>query len=317
MAAGAAWIRDYDPTRPIHYEGAQGDPTHPAYVEGKEGLNLQLNPDDPSYVDVISRMYATVDQLEAMSSALHVKRPIILCEYSHAMGNSLGNYGEYWDLIRSRPNLIGGFIWDMIDQGLLTTNERGEEYLAYGGDFGDIPNSGNFCINGVFSSDRKPNPHAWEARHVHRPVVFEGVDLQAGKIRMINRFSFTSTEDYEIHWSLCENGEVIQDGILNPVSVKPGGSDILHIPFKTEKTDPANDYHLTMSLHETKDRPWCDAGHELASDQLVLHTSDPDPEESGVPDQEVLVQDHDGKILISSTGFSLTLSREDGAIFRV
>ena len=186
FAASAGWIKDYDPTRLLHYEGAQGDHTARGYKEGKQGLSLVLNPDDAPFVDVISRMYATLEDLDAMSSALHVNRPIIMCEYVHAMGNSIGNYGEYWDMIWERSNLIGGYIWDMIDQGLETKNVFGEKYLAYGGDFKDVPNDGNFCINGVFTSDRKPHPHAWEVKYINQPVVFEAVD--ADETEMNNPF---------------------------------------------------------------------------------------------------------------------------------
>ena len=164
------------------------------------------NPRDPSYVDVISRMYARIDQIENLATSPYIDRPMILCEYVHGMGNSLGTLGDYWDAIRSHKNLIGGFIWDMVDQGLVKKDQNGNEFYAYGGDFDDLPNDTNFCINGVFSPDKKPNPHAWEAKYVFQPVVFEKASsLQS--IHVINRFDFTNLNQYEIRWELQEEGK--------------------------------------------------------------------------------------------------------------
>ena len=124
FAAASAWVKDYDPSRFVHYEGAQGDPTDPHYLEGDAGQTAyrgraMANPDYPDYVDVVSRMYPDLPQLIAMSNSPHITRPIIMCEYLHAMGNSIGGLSEFWKEVRERPNLIGGFIWDMIDQGLV------------------------------------------------------------------------------------------------------------------------------------------------------------------------------------------------------
>ncbi|MGS0527984.1 glycoside hydrolase family 2 TIM barrel-domain containing protein [Zobellia nedashkovskayae] len=120
MPPPQARIKDFDPSRFIHYEGAQGDPTDPDYKEGDEGQKVfrgaaHANPDDPDYVDVLSRMYPEIYQLKHMATSPHIDRPIIMCEYAHAMGNSIGSLGDYWDYIRGKPNLIGGFIWDMIE----------------------------------------------------------------------------------------------------------------------------------------------------------------------------------------------------------
>ncbi len=314
FAASAGWIRDYDPTRLIHYEGAQGDPTSPAYKEGQGALKLALNPDDRPYVDVISRMYSPLEDLEAMSSALHVKRPIVLCEYVHAMGNSIGNYGEYWDLIWERPNLIGGFIWDMIDQGLEAKNGSGEKYLAYGGDFGDIPNDGNFCINGVFTSDRKPHPHAWEVKYINQPVVFEAVDAEEGRVRVISRYNFTNLEDFEIRWSISGNGEQISSGKINTPNLEPGGSTVLDVPLSWKRNEPGVEYFLRMSLHEKEDRFWCEKGYEIAYQQIALESKEAPAGMEEVPEQDLTVHDNGGEIVISSLEFSATFSREDGSM---
>lgn len=266
-AAAAGWIRDYDPTRFIHYEGAQGQPEHPDYNKGMWNLYM-ANPDDPLYVDSISRMYPLIEQLRSLAEAPHISRPIIMCEYAHAMGNSLGNMTDYWKLIRSKPNLIGGYIWDWIDQGLLTTNKEGVAYFAYGGDFGDKPNSSNFCLNGIISSDRMPTAKAIECKYIFQPAVFEAVDLQAGAVRIYNRFNFTNIKAYALHWSLLENGESIASGALEAVDCPPGESKVVSVPATTQAFKPGAEYGLRLSLHETADRPWCKAGYEIAKEVL-------------------------------------------------
>ena len=310
FAASAGWIRDYDPTRLIHYEGAQGDPTSRAY---REGQKLVLNPDDPPYVDVLSRMYASIDEIDAMSSALHVKRPIVLCEYVHAMGNSLGNYGEYWDLIWDRPNLIGGYIWDMIDQGLEVKNVFGQKYLAYGGDFGDIPNDGNFCMNGVFDSYREPNPHAWEVKYVNQPVAFEAAGGDETKVRLISRYNFTNLEEYEIRWSLSADGEQSGSGKIKSPDLLPGASTVLDVPFRIRKK-PGVEYFLRLSLHEQEDRPWCEKGYEIAYQQIPLEVEKAEPVGYPLPDQELTVQEGEDEIVISGPGFSVSFDREEGSM---
>ena len=158
-AAMAGWIKDFDPTRLLHYEGAQGHPNHPDYLDPDDPEKMTLAggpqrdfPHDPQFVDVVSRMYPPPDVLKLLADKELSHRPVMMCEYAHSMGNSLGNFKEYWDLIRTDDRLIGGFIWDYVDQGLEKTDENGVSYLAYGGDFGDRINDENFCINGILSA---------------------------------------------------------------------------------------------------------------------------------------------------------------------
>ena len=225
-AGAAGWVKEFDPTRFIHYEGAQGQPEHPDYTAyGSEEFRKKgrtANPTDPLWVDVISRMYANLEDLEALAKSPYISRPIMECEYAHAMGNSLGNFQEYWDLMHSYPNLIGGFIWDWIDQGVLTTDENGKEFFAYGGDFGDQPNDNNFCMNGVIASDRTPKPQTWEAKYVMQPVQITAVDLKNGLVRMLSRFNFENLNAYKVSWTLNEDATEIQSGVLEGLSLNPG-----------------------------------------------------------------------------------------------
>lgn len=275
FVAAAAWVRDFDPSRFIHYEGAQGDHTHPNHLENmgykSQTVPTMSNPTDPAYVDVHSRMYATHAQLVNMSENPLLDRPVVLCEYLHAMGNSLGGLGEFWDSIRARPNLIGGYIWDMVDQGLLQTHElSGQRFFAYGGDFGDTPNSGNFCFNGVFDSNRMPNPHAYECRYVFQPATFTGFDLNKGIVRVTNRFNFTNLKHYDIRWSLSENGNVLQNGLLPPLDLPAYKQINIQIPFQQITFKSDCEYFLRLSLHEKVDQLWCKKGYEIAKNQILL-----------------------------------------------
>ncbi|MFR9554351.1 MAG: glycoside hydrolase family 2 TIM barrel-domain containing protein, partial [Rikenellaceae bacterium] len=235
FAAAAGWIRDFDPSRFIHYEGAQGDPTHPHYVEGAEGCESSAtyaNPDDAPYVDVISRMYPDLSQLIAQSDSPYINRPIMMCEYMHAMGNSMGGLSDYWEAIRSRPNLIGGFIWDLKDQGLEKIAPNGEMFYAYGGDFGDYPNDKHFCMNGVFTSDRKPNPHAWEAKYLFQPATFSLAD---GGVRIESRLSHSNLSQYDLKWSLFEDGKEIESGDMEAQNISAGDSNVIELPLEKIK----------------------------------------------------------------------------------
>jgi beta-galactosidase len=153
-AAMAGWIRDYDNTRFVHYEGAQSGGMIP----------------DPPYVDMISRMYSSIENMVRWANHPLDNRPVVWCEYAHAMGNSLGNFYKFWDAIRANHRLIGAFIWDWTDQGIHQTDDDGTEYWAYGGDFGDIDKLREFCLNGVIGPDQSLKPAIWEAKKVMQPV---------------------------------------------------------------------------------------------------------------------------------------------------
>ncbi|MCG9793719.1 glycoside hydrolase family 2 TIM barrel-domain containing protein [Flavobacterium algicola] len=319
FAAAANWIRYYDPSRFVHYEGAQGDPSNPAFIEDAGYLTKQLptmaNPDDPKYVDVISRMYPSFKHVIGLATSPYINRPIIFCEYLHAMGNSLGGLTEYWDEIRARPNLIGGFIWDMVDQGLEKKTKDGKMFYAYGGDFGDFPNDSNFCVNGLFAPNLEPNPQAWEAKHVFQPVVFEKVINQKETVRVVNRFNFTNIDQYEIRWTLSENGKEIKKGTLSNIDIPAENFKEIKIPFGNINYKEGNEYFLRMSLHEKADRLWCKAGYEIASNQILIHESL--PVKAVVTDKQVDgfdFADNSNEIIVSGKKFSITVSKKNGQI---
>ncbi|ANQ52371.2 DUF4981 domain-containing protein [Flammeovirga sp. MY04] len=279
FAAAAGWVRNFDPSRFVHYEGAQGDPTHPEYVENdnvgytSQNWESMANPTDPQYVDVVSRMYPNQAQLIHMSQNPNIQRPIIMCEYMHAMGNSVGGLGEFWDHIRKTPNTIGGFIWDFRDQGLLTQSDNGVDYYAYGGDFGDVPNDQNFCINGVFASDLTPHPHAFEVKYVYQPLAIEWVDVAEHKVKFINRFTHTNLDQYQIIYEVLEDGKVIKTGELSDVAVEAGKSKDYILPIKKLKKSQDKEYFITIKMLEKQDRLWCEKGFDVAHEQLLIQSA--------------------------------------------
>jgi beta-galactosidase/beta-glucuronidase len=191
--AMARLVREADPTRPIHYEQAGDAPV----------------------VDVVSAMYASVDRL-VEEGKKDDPRPYFLCEYAHAMGNGPGSLKEYWEAIEAHPRLLGGCVWEWADHGIRRRTADGAEWFAYGGDFGDEPNDGNFCIDGLVSPDRVPHPGLLELKKVYEPVRVVARDLRAGRVVIQNRYQFASLAHLAAHWELRWGGELLQQGALPP-----------------------------------------------------------------------------------------------------
>jgi beta-galactosidase len=262
-AAMAGWIKDYDPTRYIHYEGAQtninGIPTDPPSP-------------DPPYVDVISRMYWPIDEMVKLANADYDNRPVMWCEYAHAMGNSVGDLDAFWEAIRSNKRMLGAFIWDWVDQGILTRTPSGETYWAYGGDFGDtLINDGNFCINGVVYPDRSTKPATYQCKYVFQPVEINPMNLSTGTIRIKNRYNFLSLDHLTGTWTLQRNGENVRNGQFDPGGILAGKAKVFRIPFEIpENLNPGDEYFLNLSFQLKGNLPWADRGYEVAAGQFKL-----------------------------------------------
>jgi beta-galactosidase len=186
---------------------------------------------------------------EAQHGPQPTNKPFIMNEYAHAMGNSLGDAFKYWDIIYRHPRLTGGFIWEWCEHGIHRITPEGRKYHVYGGDFGDKPNNGNFCIDGMVSADRKPNPSFWEAAHFHKYVDFKRID--EGNLEVINRFFYTSLEKFILTWELQKNGETLKQGNWDS-TVKPGKAEKIplsalspEIAQAVEKSD--GEYQLVLS----------------------------------------------------------------------
>ena len=284
-AAMAGWVKDFDPTRPVHYEGAQGQPMHPEYVPirsvaytseevavgGESDLQIVgANPNDPAFVDIVSRMYPTIDELAAMAVNPDIDRPILMCEYAHSMGNSTGSMDEYWDLIRSHESLLGGHIWDWMDQGIARTDAQGRHNWGYGGDYErpEDHNDGNFLINGVVFPDRTPKPALHVCRYVYQPLTFE---LKDGfRIKVKNRNFFDDSSRYSYSWTLKDETGLLQKGQLEIPVIAPGESSVVTVPVRDFKRRPGAVYMLEVSAHENSDLPYAEAGFVCASEQFVI-----------------------------------------------
>jgi 3-dehydroquinate dehydratase type II len=289
----ADWLHVHHPDRPVHY--------HPA--------------EDAPVVDMLSMMYPTVDLIITLAEDPDETRPIIMCEYAHAMGNSTGNLKEYWQAIESHPRLQGGFIWDWVDQGIRQTTDEGEEWFAYGGDFGDEPNDGNFCLNGLIFPDREIQPALWEYKKILEPVRVEGVDLATGEVKITNRYQFSDLSGLDITWSLTGDGEVLQSGSLPSLTVSPDHSQVVAVPFERPMVQPGTDYWLTLSFTLAEPTLWADRGHEVAWAQLKLPFDAPPAPVVTDDEMPALELDRGGQLLnVRGAEFSLCLSQATGAL---
>ncbi|GHT58004.1 beta-galactosidase [Bacteroidia bacterium] len=328
FAAISAWIKEFDPTRFIHYEGAQG----------RDAMN-RVSTTDPQSVDVISRFYprtqdeylnpnipegdnkeraenARWERLLSIAENPNDNRPVLTSEYAHAMGNALGNLKEYWDEIYSNPRMLGGFIWDWVDQGLYKTNEKGEQFLAYGGDFGDKPNLKAFCFNGVVFADRQTTPKYYEVKKVYQPVLIEPVNLDSYhvKLSITNRHHFLNLNEYEGRWTLVSNGKTLQQGVLSDFDIPAGKQKDVSFYLKKFGINPTADYWLRISFHLKEKQLWADKGYEMAFEQLRMNFKDA---QLIIPEQPKAfknIQKADDKIICIGKNFSTVFDYKTGTI---
>ena len=312
-AAAAGWVKDFDPTRPIHYEGAQGDPNnkdYKAYGSPEFRKNPYLaNPDDTWYVDMVSRMYPTIDQLKGLSESPYIKRPIVMCEYAHSMGNSTGNLMEYWNVIHSKKNLMGGFIWDWIDQGITRTDAQGRKWWAYGGDYGDQPNDANFCINGLISPDRTVKGATEECKYVFQPVVISAYDQDKMQFRIRNRFEFRNLNEFDIRWTLTENGKDIGTASLGAFNVLPGESKLFGVDFDLSKC--TGEVWLKVSVKLAKDELYAKRGHEIAKEQFLVSAGKPIQTLASKVAIQVF-EDSEKSLTVGAKDFKVTFDKTSG-----
>eukprot|EP00927_Polykrikos_kofoidii_P079630 TRINITY_DN76423_c0_g1_i1.p1 TRINITY_DN76423_c0_g1~~TRINITY_DN76423_c0_g1_i1.p1 ORF type:complete len:1270 (+),score=188.45 TRINITY_DN76423_c0_g1_i1:93-3902(+) len=269
------WLKRRDPTRPVQYEHARLKP----------GWDTEKQEEIDENTDIFVPMYPSQAKLarygEANEASI-VARPLIMCEYAHAMGNTCGGLAEYWDVINRYGVLQGGFIWDWVDQGIAKkfTARDGStrELWAYGGDFGPLgtPSDNNFCINGLVLPDRKPGPHLFEAKKCMQPVTFEALDLASGRIRVRNRYSFRTLGHLDFAWSVLADGVEIHGGNLPELNVTAGSSMDVGVPLPQLRSTSScfKEHHLLITARW---RTGCATslipkGHEEAWEQWLLKT---------------------------------------------
>ncbi|KAK8839035.1 hypothetical protein M9Y10_032501 [Tritrichomonas musculus] len=260
--------------------------------------------------DMLLLKFPTDTYLKEVSEKSH-ERPVMPSEYSHSMGNSNGNFNRIWEAIYDYPNIQGGFIWDWVDQGILTTGKGGRKYWAYGGDFGEnTPSDGNFNINGCVNPDRTPHPAMAEIKYSQQNVGFEFSDVKNGIIRIINRFFFTDLNDYEIICSISANEKVIKEINLSNKSndiqeLKPQGSIKvdLHNEINQLKPEINTEYFLNLKvLAKTDKKPFIPKGFEIAHDQFRLPIE---------PIYKTFKLKHEPKLDIKKTDTSVTITSEN------
>ena len=263
--AMATWIRRRDPTRLVHYEAAAAGPA----------------------TDVLCPMYAPPEEMHRLGVLPNEHRPVIECEYAHSMGNALGNFHEYWDLIwpdrhtgrrlagvfhpgELHPRLQGGFIWDWADQGIRVKAADGREYWAYGGDFGDKPNDGQFCNNGIVWPDRSLHPAYFEVKHQYQRIATRAGDLSKGKLVIANRYEFRDLSHVRGTWKILSDGKVVANGELVLPSIAPGKKGTATIALPSLKAaHAAAEFTLTVEYALKEKTPWADAGFVIATDEIA------------------------------------------------
>ena len=218
--------------------------------------------------DVIAPMYPSVDDIVGWATRNVPDRPLIMCEYIHAMNNSCGGLDEYWAAIRTYPGLQGGFVWDWVDQALVRVQGDGTERLAYGGDFGDDPNDGPFCLNGLVAADRTPHPSLHELAKVVQPVQIEVVDGARGVFGVTNEHAFVDLSWLQPWWVAEVDGEAVATGSLDPLPLSPGASTQVRVPVPPLELAPGQRAHVTLSFAISADLPWAPAGHVVAWEQV-------------------------------------------------
>lgn len=242
-----ALVRSLDPSRPIHYERAEG------------GDNT----------DVFCPMYYPYDRSEKYALDPSKTKPLIQCEYAHAMGNSMGGLREYWDIIRRYPKLQGGYIWDFVDQSPRVRDANGIEIYGYGGDFDPHdPTDQNFCDNGIFGPDRIPNPHAYEVQRVYQNIHTSPVDLARGIVKVYNENFFRDLSAYRMNWTLLRDGEPVRSGVVENLNVAPQTTADLTLPIG--EADTSAEWLLNVEYVLKASEGLLPAGHAVAREQLTV-----------------------------------------------
>jgi len=308
--------------------------------EGGKGRNLiamadtikKLDPTRLIYSDtqrdvsaIYDEGYLHPDTLRKFGERIKDK-PVFMREYAHVMGNSGGNLKEYWDVIHADPSLAGAAIWEWVDQGIVRKKNgsplkygdnpaslqlKDDEYWAYGGDFGDQPNDGNFCIKGLIGSDRIPYPHYYEVQKVYQPIDFILVDAIQPKVKVINRYDFTSLDQVDLVYEYLSNGKSVQTGILDGSSILPGQSAEIRIPpFKTELSN--SEICLNLYARLKKATCWAAGGFCVAREQFVLKSiAIPNIMASG---KELQTKETETEVIVQNDVFSASFSKSNGAL---
>jgi beta-galactosidase len=284
-------IREIDPSRPTHYQGFGIGDGNPA--------------------DLDSEMYTSIPSLEDNARNKRLTKPFYLCEYAHAMFNSMGSVDTYNELFDAYPSLLGGCIWEWQDQGIYNRRDPNHPIIAFGGGFGETPNDHYFIHKGVVFSNREPKPHYPELKHAYQWIQVRPVDPGAGRLRVINRYAFTSLADIDASWTLTKDGQPVDSGRLALGSLAPGDSMELQLPASAY-TLKAGEPILRISFRLAKDRQWAPTGFEIASQQVILPVSGTVTATAHTVPAPLRVSDDSTTILVTGDHFDLAFDRKTG-----
>lgn len=286
--AMAKRAREMDSSRPIHYEGKS------------------------EVADLRSAMYSSIPDMINIDNE-NSEQPYFLCEYAHSMGNAMGNLADYWDYIENHSKrMIGGCIWDWVDQGLNKIGEPKDRYY-YGGDFGDQPNDGDFSLNGLTTPDRRVTAKLIEVKKVYQYIKFRPKDLQNGRVEIQNGYSFLNLSEFDLKWELLKDGKVVESGKMEAPHLQPAENAILEIPFN-RTMDSQSEYFLNIYASLKNTRSWADPGHTVASEQFLLKER---PQLSSVNMGKMMtlsVKNNTNDLDVSGKQFSLTLDKNKGTL---
>ena len=306
--AMAGWIRHYDPSRPLHYEGAVW-----GWDKGPAGARAS---------DIICPMYSSIESIIqwAETNNPNDRRPLILCEYSHAMGNSNGSLSDYWDAFENHHGLQGGFVWEWCDHGLLQQDEQGREYFAYGGDFGDKPNDLNFVCDGIVAADREVHPALYEFKKLAQPVGIRWKNEKKNLLEIINKRDFTSLAGLRGEWQLEVDGKVIKSGKLPVLKTAPGQIETVEINLPRPQIARDQEAFLLVRFSQVTGNTYAPAGHEVAWEQLPLKL--PQAKQSvkrtaSISDgllQPLAVHEEGDNIIVANDQMRVVFSRQSGSL---
>lgn len=288
-------LKSVDQTRPVQYER------------------------NNDIVDMGSNQYPSIDWVRtAVKGKMNIKYPFHISEYAHSMGNAVGNLQDYWDAIESSNYFMGGAIWDWIDQSMYNYTKDGQRYLAYGGDFGDTPNDGQFVMNGIIFGDMKPKPQYFEVKKVYQNVGISWANQQDGTLDIFNKNYYTDDlTDYEVHWSLSADGIRVKKGVLPLGSVLPRQHKTVRIDGLCDALDSGKDYRLDVSFKLKADKPWAKAGYVQADQQLELHKAITRPSLASTMDkslQPLKVMQQESKITVTGNGNTIVFDKSTGSL---
>lgn len=311
--AMASWIRFYDPSRPLHYEGGLG-------------WGWESNCVSPNVTDIICPMYSPIAAITkwAQADAANDRRPLILCEYSHAMGNSNGSLCDYFDAFENHRGLQGGFIWEWVDHGILinggndfpTLNDElkaaSEPFWAYGGDFGDTPHDANFVCDGLVWPDRTPHPALWEFKHLAQPIGVRVLDVARGEIEISNKNYFCDLSDLRGEWQIKSDGKVLARGEIESLQTAPQNSQNLKLALPQLGLKANQEAFLNLRFFVKDATNWCDANHEIAHAQFafpVEKTATSSTRSEGVEAEET-----DNQIILRANGVEAIFDQSQSAL---